>query len=126
MKPLPRDIVDQVNANLTVRSRRPGQASGNLDPRLQVKIELPGAQVMVLPGRYRTAGQVRSHVDYVLSLDETHGEAHVQKNLDCIRSNLREIGVSDTEIDAEVRLIESAVRREIWRRVILGDHDDGA
>lgn len=126
MKSLPNEIADDVQAILIGSARRSSPALRNTEPRLPVKIEMPGAKVMLLPGRYRNADYVRRHVDHVLSLDAAPGEAHVLQNLECIRSNLREIGVSDPEIDAEVRSIESAVRREVWRRVILGDPDDRA
>jgi hypothetical protein len=92
-------------------------------PRLPVRVDMPGARVMLLPGHFRHAEYVRQHVEHVLSRSAEQGEAHVRRNLRCIRENLEAMGVSRPEIDAEIRRIEGAVRAEIWRQVLLPDGD---
>lgn len=87
--------------------------------RLPVRVDLPGAKVMLLPGKYRDAAYVQRHVEHVLSRPADQGEAHVLRNLRCIRQNLEAIRVCQTEIDAEVNRIEGAVRAEMWRQVLL-------
>jgi len=105
-------IAHRVARRHTPNSRKP-------DPELPVRIDLPGAKVLLLPGRYRDAAYIQTHVQYVLSRPADIGEAHVINNLRCIRQNLEAIGISKPEIDAEVRRIEGAVRAEIWRQVLL-------
>jgi Family of unknown function (DUF6074) len=93
------------------------------EARLCVRIDLPGAKVRLLPGHFRDAGYIRGHVEHVLSRSAEQGEAHVRRNLRCIRGNLEAMGVNRPEIDAEIRRIEAAVRAEIWRQVLLPDGD---
>lgn len=90
------------------------------EQRLPVRVDMPGARVLLLRGKYRDAAYVKQHVEHVLSRPAEEGEAHVLRNLRCIRQNLEAIGISRTEIDAEVRRIEGAVRAEIWRQVLQG------
>jgi len=93
------------------------------DPRLHVHIASPTAKVMLLPGRFRGADFIKSHVAYVLARDAERGEQHVRRNLRAIRRTLEAMGVDQGAIDAEVRSVESAVRREIWRQVLLPGGD---
>jgi hypothetical protein len=74
---------------------------------------------MLLPGHFRGAAYIQTHVAYVLSRDAEQGEQHVQRNLGAIRRTLDEMGVDKEAIDAEVRGIEAAVRGELWRQVLL-------
>ena len=104
-------------------ARRHTPNSQKPDPELPVRIDLPGAKVMLLPGRFRDAAYIKTHVEYVLSRPAEIGEAHVINNLRCIRQNLEAIGISRPEIDAEVRRIEGAVRAEIWRQVLFPGGD---
>ncbi|OKO73035.1 DUF6074 family protein [Bradyrhizobium sp. NAS96.2] len=83
------------------------------------RIVQPKAKVVLLPGRFRGADYVKRHVSYVVAMDAERGEHHVQRNLDAIRRRLDEIGVDKRDADREVRTIEAAVRREIWRQVLL-------
>jgi hypothetical protein len=117
-------MTDKATLARLARDARPGAATPAhraYEPRLPVRVDLPGAKVMLLKGRYRGAEYVRVHVEHVLSRPADQGEAHVLRNLRCIRQNLEAIGVSQAEIDAEVRRIEGAVRAEIWRQVLGGD-----
>ncbi|WP_166300385.1 DUF6074 family protein [Bradyrhizobium sp. 2S1] len=81
-------------------------------------IAQPKAKVVLLPGRFRGADYVRRHVSYVVAMDAERGEHHVRRNLDAIRRRLNELGVDKREADREIRTIEAAVRREIWRQVL--------
>jgi len=78
----------------------------------------PKARVLLLPGHFRGADYIRRHVEFVVGLDAERGELHVQRNLDAIRCRLDEMGVDKRDADREVRSIESAVRAEIWRRIL--------
>ena len=113
-----RSAIDQ----LVRRSRRsvaPSSPTSTHDgPKLHVHIADPKAKVMLLPGRYRGADYIRAHVAHVLSRPPEQGEAHVFRNLACIRENLEALGIARADVDAEVRRIESAVRAEIWRQVL--------
>ncbi|QIG96294.1 DUF6074 family protein [Bradyrhizobium sp. 6(2017)] len=82
------------------------------------RVAAPTAKIMLLPGRFRGADYVRRHVSYVLTRPAEQGERHVQDNLREIRRLLDEIGVDKREADQEIRTIEAAVRREIWRQVL--------
>lgn len=93
------------------------------DPVLHVNLAAPGAKVMLLPGRFRDAAFIRSHVDYVLGLSADRGEQHVQRNLRAVRRTLEEMGVGSGEIKTELKRIEAAVRAELWRRVLLPGGD---
>lgn len=79
----------------------------------------PEAKVLLLPGRFRGPAYIARHVEFVLGLDAERGEAHVRRNLDAIRCRLDELGVDRDYADREVRSIESAVRRELWRQILL-------
>ena len=89
------------------------------EPQLRVHIAEPKAKVMLLPGRFRDAVYIKRHAAFVVGLDAERGEQHVQRNLDAIRCRLDEMGVDKSDADREVRVIEAAVRREIWRQVLL-------
>ena len=86
------------------------------------RVEFP-QKVVLLPGRFRGSAYIKLHVQFVLTRDADEGERHVQRNLVAIRQNLEKMGVGDEAIDAELRIIECAVRREIWRQVLLPDGD---
>jgi hypothetical protein len=92
-------------------------------PRLPIKIDLPGAKVFLLRGRYRDAAYVKRHVAYVLTRGAEQGETHIAQNLNCIRQNLQEMGIDSDVIDQEVRSIAAAVRAELWRQVLTPDGD---
>lgn len=92
-------------------------------PRLHIKIDLPRSNVVLLPGHYRGADYIRRHVAHVLTRGAEQGEAHIVRNLNCIRENLEEMGIDSDAIDQEVRSIEAAVRAEIWRQVLTPDGD---
>lgn len=99
-----------------------GRAARKSEPaRLQVKVDLPGAKVFLLQGRYRHADYIARHVAHVLSRPADIGEAHVVRNLQAIRRSLLEIGVTEDQADAELQIIHSRVRAEIWRQVLLPD-----
>jgi hypothetical protein len=91
-------------------------------PRLPVKIDLPGAKVL-LKRPYRDAAYVKRHVAYVLTRGAEQGETHIAQNLNCIRQNLEEMGIDSDVIDQEVRSIAAAVRAELWRQVLTPDGD---
>ncbi len=82
-------------------------------------IARPKAKVVLLPGRFRGPDYVKRHVSYVVAMDAQRGEHHVRRNLDAIRRRLDEIGVDKRDADREIRTIEAAVRRELWRQVLL-------
>jgi hypothetical protein len=100
------------------RDARPTSPSAG-DPVLHIEIAPRKAKIIPLPGRFRGAEHVRSHVDYVLTLNAERGEQHVRRNLRAIRRTLEELGVDDDAIIAEVRRFEAAVRAELWRQVLL-------
>lgn len=101
-----------------------GRATPEREPaRLPVKVDLPGAKVFLLQGRYRHADYIARHVAYVLSRPADVGEAHVLRNLLAIRRSLLEIGVSEKQADAELQIIHSRVRAEMWRQVLLPEAD---
>ncbi|WJR74914.1 DUF6074 family protein [Bradyrhizobium sp. NP1] len=104
--------------------REMAPASRNDDQqRLHIQIADPKAKVMLLPGRFRGSDYIKRHVEYVLTRDAEQGEQHVRRNLGAIRRTLEEMGVDQAAIDAEVRSIESSVRAEIWRQVLLPGGD---
>jgi len=90
------------------------------EQQLPVRVDMPGAKVMLLPGKYRDAAYVQRHVEHVLSRPADQGEAHVLRNLRCIRQDLEAMGIGPAEIAKEVCRIEGAVRAEIWRQVLQG------
>jgi hypothetical protein len=92
------------------------------DPRLHIDIARPTAKVL-LKRPYRDAEYVRRHVDYVVDMSADEGEAHIIRNLQCIRRNLEELGIDRKVIEQEVRSIEGAVRSELWRRILLPGGD---
>lgn len=101
-----------------------GRAAPNREPaRLPVKVDLPGAKVLLLNGHYRHADYIARHVAHVLSRPADIGEAHVLRNLQAIRRSLLEIGVSEKQADAELEIIHSRVRAEMWRQVLLPEAD---
>lgn len=104
---------------LDVRSRAPIGS----DAVLHVEIATRKAKVVPLPGRFRGLQHIRSHVAYVLTLNAEQGEQHVRRNLKAIRRTLEEMGVDNSAITAEIRGIESAVRAELWRQVLLPGGD---
>src|SRR5882672_10076989 len=73
--------------------------------RLHLKIDLPGAKVL-LKRPYRDAKYIRMHVAYVLTRGAQQGETHVMQNLKLIRENLEGMGIDRNVIDREVRSIE--------------------
>lgn len=110
-----------------VRGARRATAPGlkqEHDERLHVHIAEPIAKVMLLPGRFRDADYIRRHVKFVLSRSAEQGEQCVRRDLSAIRKNLRDMGVDQVAIDAEVRRIEAAVRAEIWKQVLLPGGDE--
>ena len=100
----------------STRPQRP-PAKSNTDV-LHVEIARPQAKVLLIPGRFRSAEYIRTHVKYVLGMTAEKGEQHVIRNLGIIENTLRQMGVNEKAIGAELRIIEGAVRAELWRRVL--------
>jgi hypothetical protein len=90
-------------------------------PRLHIHIAPPRAKVLLLRGRFRDAAYVRTHVGYVVEMGAERGEQHIVRNLTSIRRKLDAMGLDRDVVDREMREIESAVRAELWRQIILGD-----
>jgi Family of unknown function (DUF6074) len=90
-------------------------------PARHVEIVLPRAKVRILPGRFRGAKYIRTHVSYVVGMGAEKGEQHIARNLGAIEHTLKDMGVDEQEIVDELRRIESAVRAELWRQVLTPD-----
>lgn len=103
--------------------RKLAPAPRSEEPRLHINIERPTARVL-LKRPYRDAAYVRTHVGYVVDMGAERGEAHIVRNLNCIRQNLEEMGIDGNIVDQEVRSIEAAVRAELWRQILLPVGDD--
>ncbi|MDP2359012.1 MAG: DUF6074 family protein [Beijerinckiaceae bacterium] len=103
-----------------VSSARPRQPStkNNTDV-MRVEIAPSQAKVLLIAGQFRSAEYIRTHVKYVLGLTAENGEQHVIRNLRAIERVLRQMGVEEAAITAELRIIEGAVRAELWRQVLL-------
>jgi hypothetical protein len=97
-------------------------ATAPRDPRLHIHIAPPRAKVL-LKRPYRDGEYVRRHVGYVVEMGAEEGEAHIVRNLNCIRRNLEEMGIDRGVIDQEVRSIGAAVRAELWRQILLPGGD---
>lgn len=93
------------------------------DALLHVEIARPIAKVMVLPGRFRDEAYIRTHVSYVVRMEAEKGERHIARNLSAIERKLREMGVDEAEVAAELRMIGGAVRAELWRQILTPDDD---
>ncbi|SRR5258708_36410569 len=91
------------------------------DYRLHIHIAPPTAKILLLRGRFRDANYVRTHVGYVVDMGAERGEQHIIRNLISIRRKLDAMGLDRDVVDREMREIESAVRAELWRQIILGD-----
>jgi hypothetical protein len=87
-------------------------------PRLHFHIATPTAKVMLIPGQFRGAEYVRRHVEYVVAMGAEKGEAHIVRNLGAIERTLREMGVDDAAVAAELRTIEGRVRAELWWQIL--------
>ena len=108
--------------------RRPsarGLSSLTGKPALHVEIAEPGAKVMLLPGKFRGAGYIRTHVAGVVEMGAEKGERHIVRNLAIIRDRLEELGIDEPAIAAELRRIEGAVRAELWRQILLPEEAGG-
>jgi hypothetical protein len=95
-------------------------ASAPRDARLHVDIARPTAKVL-LKRPFRDAVYIRGHVAYVVKESAERGEQHIVRNLISIRRKLDAMGLDRDVVDREMREIESAVRAELWRQIILGD-----
>ncbi|WP_219680833.1 DUF6074 family protein [Bradyrhizobium canariense] len=102
-------------------SHRPSTAPPS--PPLHVEIAPRRAKILLLPGHFRGAADVKRHVDFVLTLDAERGEQHVQRNLRALRRTLDELAVERATAEREVRRFEGTVRAELWRRVLLQGGD---
>jgi hypothetical protein len=91
--------------------------------RLHVHIAEPTAKVMLIPGQFRGAAYIKTHISYVVAMGAEKGEAHIIRNLGAIERTLREMGVDDAVIAAELRTIDGRVRAELWRQILTPDGD---
>ncbi|MFZ5712961.1 MAG: DUF6074 family protein [Bradyrhizobium sp.] len=105
--------------NAIAASHRPSTAPPS--PRLHVEIAPRRAKILLLPGHFRGADDVKRHVNFVLTLDAERGEQHVQRNLRALRRTLDEMGVEAVTAEREIRRFEGAVRAELWHRVLGQD-----
>jgi Family of unknown function (DUF6074) len=102
---------------------RPAAAPRSADAPFHIEIARPSAKILILPGRFRGAAYVKTHVQYVVRMEAEKGERHIRRNLGAIEAKLREMGVGDAAITAELREIESAVRAELWRQILTPEDD---
>lgn len=86
---------------------------------LHIEIAPTKAKVIVLPGKFRGPEYIQTHVSYVVRMSAEKGEQHIVRNLSAIEDKLRELGIDEPTIAAELRSIEGAVRAEMWRQVLL-------
>lgn len=82
---------------------------------------VPRSATVLLKRPFRDAAYVRRHVGYVVAESAEQGEQHIVRNLLSIRRRLNEMGLDRDVVDREIRDIESAVRAELWRQILLPD-----
>jgi Family of unknown function (DUF6074) len=91
------------------------------EPILHVEIAPRTARVLLMRGRFRGAEYIQRHVGYVVAMGGKKGEEHIGRNLYAIERKLRQIGIDEATIAAELQSIEGAVRAELWRQILTPD-----
>jgi hypothetical protein len=85
---------------------------------------LPTATITPFPSARRGAF-IRKHAERMTTLTPTHSDAHLRHQLKIQADTMRRRGISEETIAREIRSLESSIRTELWRLVLLADQPSG-
>jgi hypothetical protein len=82
------------------------------------------ATITPFPAARRTAF-IKKHAERMASLTPSHSEADLRHQLKIQADTMRRRGISEETISREIRALESSIRAELWRVVLLPDQPSG-
>jgi hypothetical protein len=85
-----------------------------------VMAQPPTATVTPFPSA-RRGSFIRKQAERMKTLTPTHSDAHLRQQLKIQADTMRRRGVTEDVIAREIRALESGIRAELWRVVLLPD-----
>jgi Family of unknown function (DUF6074) len=82
------------------------------------------AAITPFPSARRT-GFIRKHAQHMATLTPTHSEGYLRHQMKIQSDTMRRHGVAEDAIAREIKSLESSIRSELWRVVLLPDQPSG-
>jgi Family of unknown function (DUF6074) len=82
------------------------------------------ATITPFPAARRSAF-IRKHAERLATLTPTHADADLRHQLKIQADTMRRRGVAENVVVREIRSLESSIRAELWRVVLLPDQPSG-